>query len=109
MLQRNSQHTRDHKRKILNLRNLRLRYPLQVPHSHFRSTRPKHYHHFHQRRTDQRATALAPHDMVNTNSNLGRVGAAFEVEEAIRTVGYVNPKTGRSLNTQSRIARHGFW
>ena len=109
MLQRNNQHTRDHKRKILNLRNLRLRYPLQDPHRHFRSTRPKRYHHFHRRRMDQRATALAPHNMVNTNNNLDRDVAAFEVEEAIRTAGGVNPKTGRSLNTQYRIARHGFW
>lgn len=55
------------------------------------------------------ATARAPHNMVNTNNNLGRAVAAFEVEDPIRTAGGVNPKTGRSLNTQSRIARHGFW
>lgn len=109
MLRRNSRHTRDHKRKILNLRNLRLRHPLQDPHRHFRSTRPKHYHRFHRRRMDQRVMPRVLHSMVNTNNNMDRVVAAFAVEEAIKIAGGVNPKTGRSLSTTSRIARHGFW
>jgi hypothetical protein len=107
MLQQNNQPTKDHKRKIPNLHNLRrLRHPPQNPRSHSRSIRLKHYHHFRRRHMDQRVMPRVLRNMANTK---GRVAVASVVGEAIMTAGVASPRTGQSLSTRSQIVPHGFW
>jgi hypothetical protein len=109
MLQQNSRHTKDHKRKIRNLRNLRnrLRRRPQYLRSHSRSIRLKHYHHFRRRHTDRQVMHQVLRNTTYTN-NKGRDAAASVVEEATMIADGVSPKTGQSPSTQFRIARHGF-